>query len=61
MGNNIYIKISWPESQSIMDWKDDYRSQCESIDEMAYMVPLDLWLDFKRDPSKFLGTDDLPW
>ena len=38
-----YVRVDWPESQVIMDWKEEYQDQTILIDDAGYMVPKDLW------------------
>jgi hypothetical protein len=54
MSNILYIKVDWPESQPILDWKPEYHDQVYPIDNMGYMVPQDLWEEFKKHPEEYI-------
>lgn len=54
---DLYIKIEWPESQSILDWKSEFHDQVYPIDNLGYMVPVELWESYKKNPDPFImGT-----
>jgi hypothetical protein len=54
---NLYIKVDWPESQVIMNWKECYILQTFGIDDMGYMVPVELWERHTSNPGS-LDMDD---
>lgn len=61
MGRELFVRIEWPESQSIMNWEREYTTQCFSLDDMSYMVPVDLWNDYQQNPDKYNTGEDSPW
>lgn len=46
-----YVRVDWPESQVIMDWKEEYQDQTILIDNAGYMVPKDLWEQHISNPG----------
>ena len=46
-----YVRVDWPESQVIMDWKEEYQDQTILIDNAGYMVPKDLWEKHISNPG----------
>lgn len=57
-----YVRVDWPESQVIMDWKEEYQNQTILIDNAGYMVPKDLWLEHYFSPgilNKEYNEDDI--
>lgn len=51
---DLYIKIEWPESQPILDWKSEFHDQVYPIDDFGYMVPAELWESYKKNPDSFI-------
>lgn len=50
----MYVKIDWPESQPILDWKPEFHDQVYPIDNLGYMVPYELWVEFTFNPNAFI-------
>jgi hypothetical protein len=54
MERQMYVKIDWPESQPILDWKPEFHDQVYPIDNFGYMVPCELWDEFTFNPNVFI-------
>lgn len=52
MKNEAYVRIDWPESQVIMDWKEEYQDQTILIDDAGYMVPVEVWSKYQTNPEQ---------
>lgn len=52
--SKVYIKVDWPESQMLMELKDEYLEQLIPIDNMGYMVPGQLYADYLNNPKEYL-------
>lgn len=52
--SKVYIKVDWPESQMLMELKDEYLEQLIPIDNMGYMVPGQLYDDYLKNPTEYL-------
>lgn len=53
-----YYMIPYPENQVVLEWIDDYYNLCFSH-ERCMMVPEKLWDDFKNNPGKYYGWEDI--
>lgn len=49
----VYVRVDWPESQVIMDWKEEYQDQVIPIEDAGYMVPVEIWSRFQVNSSIF--------
>lgn len=54
-----YILVQWPESQSIFNWKDEYYKYCIPVEDMAIMVPSELYWDYTKNPLKYESENQL--
>lgn len=43
----MYVKVDWPESQVVQDFKNKYLEECYPVDDMAFFVPEVIWQLFK--------------
>lgn len=50
----LYKKLSWPESQIVMELKEHYQEQCIPIDDAGYMIPVKLWESIKENATGYL-------
>lgn len=58
MAKELYVKVDWPESQVIMDWKEEYQDQTILIDDAGYMVPEELWEKHISNPEQFCQIEE---
>ncbi|MEE1082152.1 MAG: hypothetical protein UH850_00200 [Paludibacteraceae bacterium] len=53
-----YIKVDWPESQVVQDFKNEYLEECYPVDDMAFFVPEVIWDLLKNSPDEVLTMED---
>lgn len=52
-----YLLIQWPESQNIFSWKEEYFTSCIPVEDMAIMVPSELYWDYTNNPTKYKAQE----
>ena len=53
-----YYLIPYPENQVVLEWIEEYYNLCFPY-ERNMMVPEKLWDDFRNNPGKYYGWEDL--
>lgn len=53
-----YVKVDWPESQIVQDFKGDYLDQCYQADNMSVFVPDSIWQLYKRCPDDVIIVEE---
>lgn len=54
----MYVKVDWPESQVVQDFKNKYLEECYPVDDMAFFVPEAIWQLFKQCPDEVIITEE---
>ena len=52
-----YVKVDWPWSQEIYNFKNIYSKYCYWVDTYACFVPEDIWDLYKTRPDMVLDNN----
>lgn len=54
----MYVKVDWPESQIVQEFKGKYLDECYYVDGMSVFVPEPIWTLYKRCPDEVIITEE---
>lgn len=54
----MYVKVDWPESQIVQEFKGKYLDECYYVDGMSVFVPEPIWALYKRCPDEVIITEE---
>lgn len=57
MGSVKYVKVDWPWSQEIYNFKSVYCEDCYWTDDYVCFVPEDVWDLYKTRPDMVLDNN----
>lgn len=54
----MYVKVDWPYSQIVQEFKGKYLDECYKVDDMIIFVPESIWRLFKQCPDEVLINEE---